>query len=264
MINLKDVEKLISQQKFDEAIQLCNKALGLLPHNNEPQKQWETDLIYKLNFHTGVAYQNSQRYQQAIEAYQKALKYQPQDICIHLNIAICYYGLNQLQNSLQFVDSGLQIHDDNYQIREQLQILKYSIFKNNKQFQECQELLKTLFENNQLTQESLLNEYLEYLYNAKDYNQLLLVLDAKAKLFPKSIQQCMKNKLIVYLQSQDYNRALLKTEEYIQKYPNDSSVLTVKIQSLLMLGRRPEAKQFYQESLVKFPNERVLLNTKIA
>ncbi|MBE9524216.1 MAG: tetratricopeptide repeat protein [Chloroflexi bacterium] len=108
---LKEIESAIDEQNIDEAVAHCRHILELFPKHIES---------YKL---LGKAYLESQRYDNAVDIFQRILSSIPDDFLSHVGMSIIREDDNDLDSALWHMERAFEVQPYNPAIRDELRRL---------------------------------------------------------------------------------------------------------------------------------------------
>lgn len=97
---LQNAIDLINAQKYDEAITILDEEISKNPTAN-------------LYFNKGIAYLNSNRYEECVAAYDECLKLSPKNVYAYLNKAICLANVGEYKKALTQIDYALELDPEN-------------------------------------------------------------------------------------------------------------------------------------------------------
>ncbi|KAL4486375.1 hypothetical protein ABPG72_007161 [Tetrahymena utriculariae] len=144
------------QNKYDEAIQLCNQVLQNLKAYNSPSNQ---QIFYWSYYLKGQSNYNSGRYDEAIKSFEESIKYDPKCVSRYAYLCQCYFLTQQYDFALKY--SEVVLNSDKYEYFPAFIDIKVrSLIKLNREI-EAKKFLK-----------DLMNQYLN------------------SKLFPRMKQDC--------------------------------------------------------------------------
>lgn len=103
----KEIDLLIVNKNYDQAIQLINKQLGTSPN---------ADLYFK----KGIIYSNLQNYQEALNAYSQALLIKPNNVEVLSEMAENLATLGNQQDAAEFYKKAIQLDPDNLTLKAKL------------------------------------------------------------------------------------------------------------------------------------------------
>ena len=104
---LEIAEEFIDEMKLEEALEVLDE----LPETTE-----DKDLSYRMNYARGFCHKAFSEFEEAIEAYEKALLINNTDTLLLCELGICYAYIGEFEQSLEFYLSALDIEPQSTEI----------------------------------------------------------------------------------------------------------------------------------------------------
>lgn len=224
-----EIDLLILNKNYDQAIKAINKQLAISPNAN-------------LYFKKGMVYSNLQNYQEALSAYSEALFIEPENVEILSEMAENLSTLGNQQDAENFFDKAIQLNPENLTLKAKLgrvyinqEKIKpaYNVFAEiyakdssnvywNKQFAYCSfktgrrlqaiYLYKKVLEENPRDHTSYIN--LIHCYNwKKEREDILTAIDRGLEQFPDN-DELFLERANLFLKNKKYSDAKINFENY--------------------------------------------------
>jgi tetratricopeptide (TPR) repeat protein len=103
-----EMNKLNSEQKYEEAIVLCNEVIIIAKYEQD-NNQLGTGYFY-----LGYIYGQLKQYKQAINAYKQAIKIKPDNHIAYYNMGVAYGELKQYKQAINAYKQAINIKPDNH------------------------------------------------------------------------------------------------------------------------------------------------------
>lgn len=111
---IEQVEALIDELKLEEALDIIEEI---------PDIKEDKNLNFRLNYAKGFCLKAFSEFEEAIEAYEKALLINNMDTLLLCELGICYAYIGEFEQSLEFYKSALDIEPDSVEIMSNIAII---------------------------------------------------------------------------------------------------------------------------------------------
>lgn len=111
---IEKVEELMEEIQLEEALEL----LDALPEVTE-----DKELAFRINYSKGFCHKGFSEFEEAIEAYEKALLINNTDTLLLCELGICYAYIGEFQQALEFYMSALDIEPESLEIMSNISII---------------------------------------------------------------------------------------------------------------------------------------------
>lgn len=111
---IEQVEALIDELKLEEALDIIEEI---------PDIKEDKNLNFRLNYAKGFCLKAFSEFEEAIEAYEKALIINNMDTLLLCELGICYAYIGEFEQSLEFYKSALDIEPDSVEIMSNIAII---------------------------------------------------------------------------------------------------------------------------------------------
>ena len=112
--NIEQAEELIDELKLEEALALIEEI---------PEIKEDKSLDFRLNYAKGFCLKAFSEFEEAIEAYEKALLINNMDTLLLCELGICYAYIGEFGQSLEFYMSALDIEPESVEIMSNIAII---------------------------------------------------------------------------------------------------------------------------------------------
>ncbi len=111
---IEEAEALIDELKLEEALAIIDEI---------PEIKEDKNLDFRLNYAKGFCLKAFSEFEEAIEAYEKALLINNTDTLLLCELGICYAYIGEFEQSLEFYMSALDIEPDSVEIMSNIAII---------------------------------------------------------------------------------------------------------------------------------------------
>lgn len=111
---IEQIEALIDELKLEEALDIIDEV---------PEIKEDKNLEFRLNYAKGFCLKAFSNFEEAIEAYEKALMIDNTDTLLLCELGICYAYIGEFEQSLEFYMSALDIEPDSVEIMSNIAVI---------------------------------------------------------------------------------------------------------------------------------------------